>query len=69
MNREREYNCFNDCRMQGCPGHKMEVSVQTTADIMTVKIDGETMFSFDPSQWNVFKEMVKSFDYNFFDFE
>ena len=63
---ERTYRCFEDCRMEGCPSHKMEVFIQTTADVMEVKKDGEAWFFSDPTEWKTLLEMLNSHDYVFF---
>lgn len=31
-----EYKCFNDCRQEGCPGHKMQLIYETVSDMVTL---------------------------------
>ena len=46
ITRSHQYRCSEDCRMEGCPSHKMEINIQTTSDIMRVEIDGKDWFLF-----------------------
>lgn len=50
--------------MSGCKGHTLQVNVQTTADIMEVLVDGETLFTTDPSKWEALLKAVNSLDYS-----
>jgi hypothetical protein len=45
----------------------MEITIQTTADIMVVCIDGKKWFSSEPGQWDALKKLLKEIDYTFFD--
>lgn len=63
---EKEYSCFNDCKQSGCPKHKMEVRIQTTADYLSVYEDGKLLFSCDPEEWNTLKSILKEWNYTFF---
>lgn len=67
LKNEKIYKCFNDCRMDGCPGHKMTSIIQTTSDVLIVDIDGKCWFASDPSQWDTLKEILAEHDYNQFD--
>lgn len=35
-----EYKCFNDCRQEGCPGHKMCIKYNTTSDMVELVTTG-----------------------------
>lgn len=53
-----EYRCFNDCRQEGCPGHKLRFERFNTVDLYEVFDDkGECLFRFDQNEW---KAMLKS---------
>lgn len=45
------YKCFNDCRMEGCPGHILQVQYSNTVDIVNVHVAGERIASFDDNQF------------------
>ena len=65
--RKQNFRCYDDCIMSGCKGHTLQVNVQTTADIMEVLIDGETLFTTDPSKWEALLKAVDSLDYSSFE--
>ncbi len=54
-----EYKCFNDCRQEGCPGHKLRVVHHNTSDVMRVEVDGVPWYWFD---YNCFKAIRQSYD-------
>lgn len=37
--KETLYRCFNDCRMEGCPGHVMKMEYRGVSDTYTIFID------------------------------
>jgi len=45
------YKCFNDCRMEGCPGHQLQIEYFNTADTVNLFIDGELRICFDDNQF------------------
>lgn len=36
-----EYHCYEDCRMEGCPGHRGELSHNRTVDWYTFNMNGK----------------------------
>jgi len=45
------YQCLNDCRQGGCPGHEMKVIHSSTSDTVTVEVDSEIRFCADDNAW------------------
>ena len=43
----REFKCLNDCRIEGCPGHRMELLFQRSVDVWVIDIDGERTYMDD----------------------
>ena len=39
--RRREFQCFNDCRSEGCPGHVLTIKYHNTSDTISVLVDDE----------------------------
>ena len=70
---KREHNqnsCYNGCKMGGvCGGHKFELTIQNTSDVMEFKKDGKTEFIIEPDVWEILLEMVESMDYSGFEFK
>lgn len=66
IKREAEFHCFNDCKQSGCPGHKLDLSIQTTSEIMSVYVDGELLFAVDPEEWKAIKSMLYDMYYDRF---
>lgn len=58
-----EFKHDNDCLMSGCPGHKMEVSHQTTSDWFTVRIDDEVVYGGDDNTTRAMLELINKTDY------
>lgn len=67
LRNEIEYRCFNDCRQEGCPSHKMTLAIQNTSEIMIVEIDGKPWIFAEPNEWEALKRMLVETDYNQFD--
>lgn len=42
-----EYKCFNDCRQEGCPGHKIRFGYSRCSDVEFFEIDGVQEYYFD----------------------
>ena len=36
-----EYHCYEDCRMDGCPGHRGELVHNRTVDTYTFNLNGQ----------------------------
>lgn len=54
---EERYRCLNDCRMEGCPGHTLQVQFFNTADVVRILVDGEITTTFDGEE---FEAMLRS---------
>lgn len=39
---------LNDCRQEGCPGHKLRMVYHNTSDTLSLEIDGKTCWIMDP---------------------
>lgn len=46
--------CWNDCKMEGCPGHKIEVDANNTSNALTYSKDGEIIFGMDFDELGAF---------------
>lgn len=59
-----KYHCYNDCRMQGCPGHEATIHIQTVSDAITFS-DGfrSDKYYFDPTTIEVLLRLLKTVDY------
>lgn len=56
--RNRKIECDEDCRQQGCPGHEMELTFQTTSNIYNFKKDGKSMLCIDRSTMSALLGML-----------
>ena len=39
--REIKYRCDDDCRMEGCPSHKLVGTLQDTSDVVIIENEKE----------------------------
>ena len=46
------YKCGTDCRMEGCPSHKLKIHYHHTSDTVTVLLDGQHYVTFDDVMWS-----------------
>jgi hypothetical protein len=53
-----EYRCVDDCVQSGCPGHKMQLLIHNTVNIVHVEIDGKRFASFDENQIEALKKLL-----------
>lgn len=56
----KEFSCDNDCRMEGCPGHKMRLSYSRTSDIYTIEIDGKNEYYLDMNKYSTLKYLMNN---------
>lgn len=58
------YHCYNDCKMEGCPGHQAKLKIQTVSDSIEFYngINKEPQY-FDPSTLLVLMEMLDDLGY------
>ena len=66
MKAEREYKCSEGCDWGNCSGHKIEITIQNTSDVMCIK-HGEKEMWFDPESWEQVKDILQGWDYSGFD--
>jgi hypothetical protein len=52
------YRCDDDCEMGGCPGHIMEIVINNTAGVGTIKNDGKDVWTIDCNQARVLLKML-----------
>jgi hypothetical protein len=45
------YQCADDCKQSGCPGHVMRMDYSRVSDIRSFYIDDEHWFSCDDDMW------------------
>lgn len=60
--RQTRVTCGNDCRMEGCPGHDLELAHHHTSDTVSVNLDGRTLAVFDAQVWDVLVAMEEWFE-------
>jgi hypothetical protein len=46
-----EYRCANDCRQEGCPGHKVRATFSRTSDTYRFEFDDTEALVFDENRW------------------
>ncbi len=47
----QHYQCANDCRFEGCPGHDVTVTSINTSDQVSVSLRGIAVVIFDLEEW------------------
>ena len=58
---EIEYRCLNDCRQEGCPGHKIKAFYSHVSDTLRFETSTGTDLSIDFEDENRFAAMMKAF--------
>jgi hypothetical protein len=56
------YTCFNDCRVEGCPGHDLVFVFNGTSDTYSVEIDSKNCYDFDEHMFSAMISAYKQFD-------
>lgn len=51
-----EYKCFNDCRQEGCPGHKVREVFCRSSDVLSFEFDDGTAEYWDLNRWEAMKK-------------
>jgi len=54
-----QFKCFNDCKMQGCPGHTLRLVRHNTSDTFSVEIDGKAEYHFDPTVLDLITKLYR----------
>jgi hypothetical protein len=44
---EYKIKCWNDCRMEGCPGHSIKIEANNTSNALLYTKDGDIKFGMD----------------------
>lgn len=60
-----KYNCYNDCKQSGCPGHIAVVTYHGTSDIYCFddgKNEENSKRFFDPTELQIFIDSLKKMD-------
>lgn len=58
------YTCLNDCRREGCPGHKLRIIFHGVSDTVSVEVDGEQFACFDENLFFAIIDAVRPEDEN-----
>lgn len=56
---ERQYHCWDDCQMSGCPGHTAVLEFQSVTDWFGFKDGKGGELSFHPVEMEVLLDMLK----------
>lgn len=64
-NHKDEYTikCWDDCRMEGCPGHKIQIKANNTSNTLLYSKDGEIVFGMDFDELDAFVKAVHKMRY------
>lgn len=64
-NRTIEFRCDNDCKMSGCPGHKLKGLLQTTSDCIIIEDEeGNIIYSGDINKTIALLKIIYQLDYD-----
>ena len=55
--KRENHRCMDDCRQEGCPGHTLELTYQTCADVVLLEKDGEEVVGLDFGEFETFLQM------------
>lgn len=55
--KRENHRCMDDCRIEGCPGHTLELTYQTCADVVLLTKDGEVVVGLDFGEFETFLQM------------
>lgn len=56
-----KWHCYEDCRMSGCPGHTMEVSLNSVVDIIHIDFGDGTEINLPPDKMSLIMHVAKKF--------
>lgn len=62
IEREKKYECFNDCKMSGCPSHNAKLTFQTTTNYYTFDNGRGTIRYFEEGELQTFIDLLKDLD-------
>lgn len=55
------FSCGNDCRMSGCPSHKLKIHYHHTSDTVAIILDGEAFTVFDDVMWSRLRTLDEAY--------
>ena len=56
---ETKYSCYDDCKQQGCPGHKLELSFHTVTNGYSFKKDDSHPEFFEQGELEAMIKLLK----------
>lgn len=65
--REETIRCDNDCKMEGCPEHKLDLYLNTVSDYLRIEKDGKQIYAGDMNQTKAIVKLIKDLDYSLLD--
>lgn len=60
--REKEYRCYDDCKMEGCPSHKATLTFQSVSNHYTFDDGRGTVHYFNQGALQAFIDLLKELD-------
>jgi len=57
QSRTRSVRCLSDCRMEGCPGHRLTLAYHGTSDTVSVQFDTGHYVTYDRGVWRALVNM------------
>jgi len=57
--RELTYRCYNDCEMNGCPGHKATLEFQSCSNAYHFNINGKDLY-FEQGALQALIDLIKA---------
>jgi len=54
---EKRFECRNDCKQSGCPGHVAKLEYNSTVDCVNIYVDGNLRHVFDEACWVALLEL------------
>jgi hypothetical protein len=61
---ERKYRCWNDCIMQGCPGHKATIDYQSVSNAISFNDGKGQELSIQTPELEAFISMINELAYS-----
>jgi len=59
---EMSWRCYEDCRMQGCPGHTLKCRLSSAVDIIHIDFGDGTEIYLDPVKMALILHIAKKFN-------
>ena len=55
---KRDYQCYDDCKMSGCPGHKAEFTYHSVTGSFTLDFGDGVSITIDMTQMELIKDYI-----------